>query len=64
MKAERIQTDKVYMAVVKGRELLIKVDLVILNHVHGKVIETGAGIALHADAFQAGPLNIGPKNRD
>jgi hypothetical protein len=56
MKAHRIKEGEFYMAVVRGVEILIRADFVMLDHVYGKKVESGAGIALHVDAFVAGPL--------
>lgn len=59
MKSSEIQPDGVYIAVIKGKRLKIKPDLVLCDIVHGTNVETGAGVVLHSYYFLAGPVELG-----
>jgi len=59
MKTERIKEGSVYMAVVKGQEIKVLVDMVQLDTVLGKNVETQRGVVINAKNVVAGPLKAG-----
>ncbi len=61
MKTERIIPGAVYMAVIKGQEVRVLVDMVRLDNVLGKDIDTDRGIIISTEKVVAGPLKFGTK---
>lgn len=58
MKAERIKTGEVYMVVVSGKEIRVKIELVELDSIVGTKIDEQRGIVCPVSRVVAGPLKI------
>lgn len=58
MKAERIKTGEVYMVVVSGKEIRVRIDLVQLDNIVGTKIDEQRGIVCSTSRVVAGPLKI------
>jgi len=58
MKAERIKTGEVYMVVVSGKEIRVKIELVELDNIVGTRIDEQRGIVCPASRVVAGPLKM------
>lgn len=58
MKAERIKTGEVYMVVVSGKEIRVKIELVELDNIVGTRIDERRGIVCPTSRVVAGPLKM------
>ena len=61
MKTERITVGGIYMAVIKGNEIRVRIDYLVGNHILGTNLEENRGIAMTNEKIVAGPLKTEPR---